>query len=72
MFISRESAVRIAMSFYAGEPCRICGKTLTMKDIEDGAIYAGYSKNNESRAAHKNCWGKNIPQEKWAYPESAS
>lgn len=70
--ISRESAARIAMSMYAGEPCRICGKTLTMKAIESGAVFAGYSKDNKSRAAHKECWNKNVPQEKWAYPENAS
>jgi len=41
-----------------------------MKDIEGGAVFAGYSKDNKSRTAHKKCWNKNIPQEKWAYPES--
>jgi len=46
--------VNLAMSMYAGEPCRICGKLLTMEDINDGAVFAGYD--NSSRSAHRLCW----------------
>ena len=45
--------VDLALSFYAGEPCRICGELLTMKDLNDGA---GYSDDNSSRSAHRQCW----------------
>ena len=61
--VSRESAVRIALSFYAGEPCRICGIDLTMDDLENGAVFAGSPDANpglpyDGRAAHKECWDK--------------
>lgn len=46
----------IALSMYVGEPCRICGCLLTVIDVRDGAVFAGYSKDNKSRAAHKLCW----------------
>ena len=48
--------IDIALSMYAGEPRRICGRLLTMDDIKAGAVFAGYSKDNKSRAAHKLCW----------------
>ena len=46
----------IALGMYVGEPCRICGLLLTVIDVKDGAVFAGYSKDNKSRAAHKICW----------------
>ena len=46
----------IALSMYVGEPCRICGCLLTVNDVKAGAVFAGYSKDNKSRAAHKLCW----------------
>lgn len=48
--------INIALSMYTGEPCRICGRILTMDDVRAGAVFAGYSKDNKSRAAHKLCW----------------
>ena len=48
--------MNIALSMYVGEPCRICGCLLTVIDVRDGAVFAGYSKDNKSRAAHKLCW----------------
>ena len=54
----KNALVNLALAFYAGEPCRICGKPLTMEDINDGAVFAGYSKDNSSRSAHRLCWNK--------------
>lgn len=62
---TKESALKIAEAMYTGEPCRICGETIT--DIS-GAVYAGYSKDNKSRSAHKSCWESNKDQATWAYP----
>jgi hypothetical protein len=61
----KRNAVELAMSMYEGEPCRICGESIA--DASQ-AVYAGYSADSKSRSAHKKCWNKNIPQEKWAYP----
>ena len=47
---------QIALSMYANEPCRVCGKLLTMDDLRNGAVYATYSADSTSRAAHKDCW----------------
>ena len=57
---------RIAIGMYVGEPCRICGIALTREDIEAEAVFVGYSQDNTSRAAHKACWDKGLPQEEWA------
>lgn len=67
LYISRESAVNIALSMYAGEPCRVCGEEITMKDLNEGAVFADYSKCNRSRAAHKKCWEQNKPMSEWVY-----
>ena len=48
--------IDIASGMYVGEPCRICGLLLTVIDVKDGAVFAGYSADNKSRAAHKLCW----------------
>ena len=56
-----EALVNLALSFYAGEPCRVCGFEITMDDLNDGpdgAVYAGYNKSNTSRTAHGRCWRK--------------
>lgn len=58
----------IAKSMYTNEPCRICGKNILDKDIDNGAVFAGYSKNCESRSAHKSCWATRPEMSKWAYP----
>jgi hypothetical protein len=64
MFVSRKDATKIALSMYEREPCRICGETIT--DAKR-AVYAGYSKDNKARSAHKSCWDKNIPEAKWVH-----
>lgn len=46
----------MALSMYANEPCRICGIVLSLDDVKTGAVFAGYSQDNTSRAAHKRCW----------------
>lgn len=52
-----EPLVTMALHMYTGEPCRICGRILKMDDIRgDGVVFAGYSADNTSRAAHKRCW----------------
>ena len=56
-----------AVIMYANEPCRICGELLTPEDILDDAVFVGYSKDNKSRSAHKECWEKNVPIEQWKY-----
>lgn len=45
----------IALEMYVNEPCRICGRLLTSSDIES-AVFAGYSADSKSRAAHEICW----------------
>lgn len=53
---NKKHLVRLAASMYANEPCRICGAMLTMDDINNGAVFAGYSSDNAARSAHKACW----------------
>lgn len=50
------SFLKLALSAYQDEPCRICGKPVTMADLEAGAVFAGYNADNTSRSAHKHCW----------------
>ena len=64
---SKEVAARIALSMYEGEPCRICGETIT---DATKAVYAGYSADNKSRSAHELCWKKNVPVSAWVYPDA--
>ena len=47
---------QFALSMYAGEPCRICGELLTMDDLNDDSVFAGYSSDNAARVAHETCW----------------
>lgn len=53
---NKDALTRLAVSMYAGEPCRICGELITMDDMYNGAVYAGYSADNAARTAHKDCW----------------
>jgi len=66
---NHEHIMDVVRSLYESEPCRICGKVIgdTSK-----SVFAGYSIDNKSRAAHESCWNKKLPQVQWAYPESAS
>lgn len=64
----KEMAARIAIGMYANEPCRICGERITEADLST-AVFAGYSADSRSRAAHKTCWDKQLPQPAWAIPE---
>ena len=61
---SKNPIVNLVLRFYEGEPCRICGETIT---DASKAVYAGYSKDSKSRAAHKEWWDKNIPQKDWVH-----
>lgn len=66
---TRLTASRIAMLMYTNEPCRICGVLITRADLPD-LVFAGYSKENDARAAHGVCWqarGHESP-ETWSYP----
>jgi hypothetical protein len=63
-FTTKENAVKLILSMYEDEPCRICGKTITDASL---AVYAGYSKDNKARSAHKTCWDKDIPVSEWAH-----
>ena len=62
---TKEAVVRLALSMYEGEPCRICGEVIT---DATKAVYAGYAFGNKARSAHKICWDKNTPKTQWAYP----
>lgn len=53
---NRPYMAHLALSMYADEPCRICRKLLTMDDLRDGAVFAGYSVDGTARAAHRVCW----------------
>ena len=50
-----QALVNLALSFYADEPCRICGKTIIWDEIKD-AVWAGYSADNMARSAHGACF----------------
>ena len=56
-FITKEQALNLALAMYVHEPCRICGEWFTRDTVHD-AVWAGYSKNEKARAAHKSCWEK--------------
>jgi hypothetical protein len=62
----KDVLVDLAMAFYYGEPCRICGKELTK---EDGItmVWAGTSKDSKARCAHKECWDKGLPESEWVH-----
>jgi len=45
----------LALAMYANEPCRICGRIITHADV-GVAVFAGYSEDSASRAAHQRCW----------------
>lgn len=51
-----DALVQLALSMYADEPCRVCGRLLTMNDLNRGAVFAGYNRAGTARAAHKRCW----------------
>lgn len=54
--VSVKGAIAIALSMYANEPCRICGRNINTDELKD-IVFAGYSKRfTGSRAAHKRCW----------------
>ena len=47
----------LVLSMYSNEPCRICGRLISMEDIhDDRVVFAGYSDDNKSRTAHKLCF----------------
>jgi len=55
--------------YYSPEPCRICGELI---GDDENAVYAGYSLDSKSRAAHGACWDAHKGEKsKWAYPEDA-
>ena len=59
------AAQSAAAIMYSNEPCRVCGEIITLNDINNGAVFAGYSKDNKSRTAHKACWDSGKPQAEW-------
>jgi len=63
-----DSLLLMALGMYVGEPCRICGQLIEWADIND-AVWAGYSKGNESRLAHGDCWESRLPRKRWQWPE---
>lgn len=64
LYTSKEDALRLALSMYENEPCRICGKNIVDASV---CVFAGYSKDNAARSAHQACWDKNIPAREWAH-----
>ena len=64
---NRATLAEAALSMYANEPCRICGITLTMDDLRNGAVFAGYNVDNSVRSAHLSCWRADIPKSKWVH-----
>jgi hypothetical protein len=61
----------LAMSFYADEPCRICGETIQDEDLPS-LVFAGYAQGG-ARAAHEGCWNsRKDDKEGWAYPVDAA
>ena len=66
--VNIQHLVQQALSFYADEPCRVCGELIKPSDLKE-LIFAGYSADHKSRAAHVQCWEQKKPQLEWAYPE---
>lgn len=70
---NRQYLVDLAVSMYTNEPCRICGELLTMEDMRNGAVFAGYSSDNAARSAHGECWRKypgdsaGAPRSEWVH-----
>ena len=64
--IVTDAILDLVMSFYADEPCRICGKNITRADL-DTIVYAGYSDDGKARAAHKRCWDNRPPETQWVH-----
>lgn len=52
------------LSMYMGEPCRVCAKKIKQEDLTT-IVFAGYSRDFTSRAAHLPCWNKGIPVSEW-------
>jgi hypothetical protein len=65
--VNKDKAALLALAMYANEPCRICGKLITVDDLAS-AVFAGYSIDSRSRSAHKACWDKHLPQKDWKIP----
>ena len=63
---SKKNAMKLVEAVNSGEPCRVCGQEITGE-----SVYAGYSVDNKSRRAHKECWNANLPKTQWAYPVDA-
>lgn len=61
---TRKVLDRVALAQYADEPFRVCGEMLTMDDLQT-AVFAGYSQDNTSRAAHKRCYDSGVPKSEW-------
>jgi len=56
ILVSKETAVKIAMSFYLGERYKFCGKEYrTLKDLQN-TVYAG--EHEHGRLACQSCWDK--------------
>jgi hypothetical protein len=53
--VSADPLSALVMGMYTNEPCRICRRMILPEDL-DGLIFAGYSEDNTSRAAHGKCW----------------
>jgi len=68
-FSKTKAFAKMALSMYEGEPCRVCGQTIT---DASKAVYAGYSLGDKARSAHEHCWDKNTPKSQWAYPNDAA
>jgi len=64
---AHHARVDAVLSFYVGEPCRICGKPMQQVDISE-ARWVGYSVDNTSCIAHGTCWDDNIAKSKWWCP----
>lgn len=52
---TRSLAGQLALSMYANEPCRICRRMIERSDLY-ALVFAGYSRDGASRAAHRVCW----------------
>jgi hypothetical protein len=72
MEVKKMIALGLALGQYVGEPCRVCGEAITAESFKDGLVFAGYSEDSRSRAAHQSCWDKRLPKDRWAFPVDAS
>ncbi len=64
---TRRAVAEVTLMAYTGEPCRVCGKTITAETVRT-VVYAGYGKTG-GRCAHQACRDAGKPKSEWVHGE---